>query len=472
MPVMDFTLSFTVGVGFGAALGLIVAWFAVAVRMRERARLELRDITERLNRSEIMSGELRRRLEEEQRLIVDLRQKLADTQTACAVAETKHGEALRHFHEQKELIQGARRDLEAAFQALSGEALRQNNEAFLQLARSSFANLQGEATNDLGRRQQAIDELIKPLHDQLSRYEAQMRELEQNRRRDYGGLEQHLRLMAESQQRLQQETGNLVMALRAPAVRGRWGEITLRRVAELAGMVAQCDFVEQPVFTDDMGLSRPDMVVRLPGGRQVVVDAKTVLSAYLDAYECPDDAQRLTHLIRHAGQVRSRIDELGLKAYWNQFAPTPEFVVLFLPGEQFLGAALEQDPSLIEDGFARGVVLATPTTLVALLRAVAYGWRQEQLAEHAVLAGRLGKELYERMAVMADHLNEVGQSLGKSVHAYNKAVGSLESRILPAARKFKELGVSSDKELDLLNPVEELPRTQTTLASHDAGRRG
>ena len=469
MPVMDFTPSFIFGAGLGVALGLIAVWFAVVFRIRERGRLAVSDLAERLNRSETMSGELRRQLEEEQRLVLDLRRKLADAQTACAVAETKRGEAERHFCEQKELIQGARRDLEAAFQALSGEALRRNNETFLQLARSSFANLQGEATNDLGRRQQAIDELIRPLQDQLRRYEAQFREMEQNRQRDHGGLERHLRLMAESQQRLQQETGNLVTALRAPAVRGRWGEITLRRVAELAGMAAQCDFVEQPVLAHDMGLSRPDMVVRLPGGRQVVVDAKTVLSAYLDAYECSDDAQRLAHLVRHAGQVRSRIDELGLKAYWNQFAPTPEFVVLFLPGEQFLGAALEQDPSLIEDGFTRGVVLATPTTLVALLRAVAYGWRQEQLAEHAALAGRLGKELYERMAVLADHLNEVGQSLGKSVHAYNKAVGSLESRILPAARRFKELGVSSDKELDLLNPVEELPRTQMTLANQDAG---
>jgi DNA recombination protein RmuC len=464
---MDITPSFMFGAGFGAALGLICVWFAVMLRMRGHARLELSSLAERLNRSEMMSGELRRQLEEEQRLVLDLRQKLSDAQTACAVAETKHGEAERHFHEQKELIQGARRDLEASFRSLSGEALRQNNESFLQLARSSFTILQGEATSDLGRRQQAIDELIKPLQDQLRRYEAHIRDVEQSRQRDHGGLEQHLKLMAESQQRLQQETGNLVKALRAPAVRGRWGEITLRRVAELAGMVAQCDFVEQPVLAHDMGLSRPDMVVRLPGGRQVVVDAKTVLSAYLDAYECPDDTQRLAHLTRHAGQVRARIDELGLKAYWNQFAPAPEFVVLFLPGEQFLGAALEQDPSLIEDGFARGVVLATPTTLVALLRAVAYGWRQEQLAEHAALAGRLGKELYERMAVLADHFNEVGQSLGRSVHAYNKAVGSLESRILPTARKFKELGVSSDKELNLLNPVEELPRAHTALASED-----
>ncbi|HEX2055545.1 MAG TPA: DNA recombination protein RmuC [Nitrospiraceae bacterium] len=450
-------------------LGLLAAWLGISLRVRARARRELGDLMERLGRSETVSGELRLRLQEEQRLVLDLRQQLAEARTACAVVETKHQEAVRHFHEQKELIQGARRDLEAAFQALSGEALKQNNEAFLQLARSSFANLQGEAKGELSRRQQAIDELVKPLQDQLKRYEEQMREVEQSRQRDHGGLERHLKLMAESQQRLQQETGNLVKALRAPAVRGRWGEITLRRVAELAGMVAQCDFVEQPVVAHEMGLSRPDMVVRLPGGRQVVVDAKTVLSAYLDAYECPDDAQRLGHLNRHASQVRSRLDELGLKAYWNQFAPAPEFVVLFLPGEQFLGAALEQDPSLIEDGFARGVVIATPTTLVALLRAVAYGWRQEQLAEHAALAGRLGKDLYERMAVLVEHLNEIGQSIGKTVQAYNRAVGSLESRILPAARKFKELGVSSDKELALLTTVEQLPKTHASLASPDTG---
>ncbi|HJR76878.1 MAG TPA: DNA recombination protein RmuC [Nitrospiraceae bacterium] len=465
---MNATLVFTLGLGLGTTLGLAIAWWLIGARPRMRAQIEVKELAERLYRTEATNDELRSRLQETARVIAELREKLAESQKACAVAETKHNEAARHFHEQKELLQGARRDLEASFQALSGEALKQNNEAFLQLARSSFANLQGEATGDLSRRQQAIDELVRPLQDQFNRYEEHIREVEQARRRDYGGLEQHLKLMAESQRRLQQETGNLVKALRVPAVRGRWGEITLKRVAELAGMVAQCDFVEQPVATHDTGLSRPDMVVRLPAGRHVVVDAKTVLSAYLDAYECQDESQRLSHLIRHASQVRSRIDELGLKAYWNQFPQAPEFVVLFLPGEQFLGAALEQDPSLIEDGFSRGIVIATPATLVALLRAVAYGWRQEQLAEHAVLAGRLGKELYERMAVLAEHLNEIGQSLGKSVHAYNKAVSSLESRIMPTARKFKDLGVSSDKELDLLNSVEQLPRRRASLAGRDA----
>jgi DNA recombination protein RmuC len=229
-------------------------------------------------------------------------------------------------------------------------------------------------------------------------------------------------------------------------------------VAELAGMVAHCDFIEQESVETDDGRLRPDMIVQLPGGRQIVVDAKAVLASYLEAHAAQDEAQRRDLLRQHAAQVRSRMDELSAKAYWSQFPQAPEFVVLFLPGEHFLGAALEQDASLIEDGFARHVVIATPTTLIALLRAVAYGWRQEQLSEHAQQAGRLGKDLYERMAVLAEHLDDVGQALAKSVQAYNKAVGSLETRILPAARKFKELGIASEKELPQLEPVDSVPR--------------
>jgi DNA recombination protein RmuC len=310
----------------------------------------------------------------------------------------------------------------------------------------------------LAQRQQAIDGLVKPLQDSLHRYEEQIRQLEQSRQSAYGGLDQHLKLLAESHQRLQQETGNLVKALRAPAVRGRWGEITLKRVVELAGMVDHCDFIEQESASTEDSRVRPDMIVQLPGGRQIIVDAKTVLSAYLDAHEAQDEAHRNEALRRHAEQVRSRMDELSLKAYWSQFERAPEFVVLFLPGEQFLGAALDQDPRLIEEGFARRVVLATPATLIALLRAVAYGWQQNQLNAHAEEAGRLGKDLFDRMAVLAEHLNDVGQALGKSVSAYNRAVGSLETRILPAARRFKELGVSSDKDIPLLEPAELFPR--------------
>lgn len=375
----------------------------------------------------------------------------ARLRTQVAVAEARCDQIQKNLQEQKALLTQARQEMADAFKALSGEALKTNNQAFLDLAKTSFETLHAEAKGDLAQRQQAIDHLVKPLQDSLKRYEDELRQMERVRQSAYGGLDQHL-------QRLQQETGNLVKALRAPSVRGRWGEITLRRVAELAGMVAHCDFVEQESVETDEGRLRPDMVVQLPGGRQIVVDAKAVLSAYLEAHETQDETQRLDRLRQHAAQVRAHMDQLSAKSYWNQFPQSPEFVVLFLPGEHFLGAALEQDPALIENGFARRVIIATPTTLIALLHAVAYGWRQEQLSEHAQQAGRLGKDLYERMAVLAEHLGDVGQALARSVQAYNKAVGSLNDRVLPAARRFKELGIASEKDLPQLEPIESVPR--------------
>jgi DNA recombination protein RmuC len=449
---------FGVGVLVGSILSALIVGFWVAARMRANVQAQLLTTGERAQRSESLADELRRQVLQNCVDLDRVRQDLSEASRARAVAETRAAEAALHLDEQKTLLGQARQELAETFQALSGEALKQNNEAFLNLARSSFETLQAEAKGDLAQRQQAIDSLVKPLQDSLHRYDDQLRQLEQSRQAAYGGLDQHLKLLAESQQRLQSETGNLVKALRAPAIRGQWGEITLKRVAELAGMVAHCDFFEQESITVDGDRLRPDMVVQLPGGRQIIVDAKTVLAGYLDAHEAQTEEQRLEGMRRHAAQVRSRMDELSLKAYWNQFAQAPEFVVLFLPGEQFLGAALEHDPRLIEDGFLRSVVLATPTTLMALLRAVAYGWRQEQLTEHAEEAGRLGKDLYERMAVLTEHLNDVGQALGKSVLSYNKAVGSLETRILPAARRFKDLGISSEKEISMLDPVELVSR--------------
>ena len=449
---------FGVGVLVGGLLGALIAGFGIASRVRAGLQAQLLTTGERAQRAETLADELRRQVRQNCLDLDRIREDLSEASRARAVAETRSAEAALHLNEQKTLLGQARQELAETFQALSGEALKQNNEAFLNLARSSFETLQAEAQGDLAQRQQAIDSLVKPLQDSLHRYDDQLRQLEQSRQTAYGGLDQHLKLLAESQQKLQSETGNLVKALRAPAVRGQWGEITLKRVAELSGMVAHCDFFEQESVTVDGSRLRPDMVVQLPGGRQIIVDAKTVLAGYLDAHEASTEEQRLEGMRRHAAQVRSRMDELSVKAYWNQFAQAPEFVVLFLPGEQFLGAALEHDPRLIEDGFLRSVVLATPTTLMALLRAVAYGWRQEQLTEHAEEAGRLGKDLYERMAVLTEHLNDVGQALGKSVLSYNKAVGSLETRILPAARRFKELGVSSEKEIPMLDPVELVSR--------------
>ncbi len=454
---MDVT-GILLGIVIGLVPGALVGWFLGVGRLSRQLQQHTVELSARAERAESLEAELRRQLEQDRLEGVQLRADLATAQQARASAEVRTEEALKHVADQKQLVDQSRQQLLESFQALSNDALTKNNQAFLNLARVSFETLQAKAEGELSQRQQAIDGLVKPLHDSLQRYDEQMRLLEQSRQSAYGGLDQHLKSLAESHQRLQQETGNLVKALRAPTVRGQWGEITLKRVAELAGMVDHCDFFEQESVTGEDRRFRPDMVVRLPGGRQIIVDAKTVLAAYLDAHEAPDDQRRIEALRRHAAQVRSRMDELSLKAYWTQFERVPEFVVLFLPGEQFLGAALDHDPRLIEEGFTRGVVLATPTTLIALLRAVGYGWRQEQMNAHAEEAGRLGKDLYERMAVLAEHVNDVGQALGKSVSAYNRAVGSLETRILPAARRFKELGVASEKEIPQLEPAELVPR--------------
>ena len=453
------TISLSIGLASGLLLGSLLTGLLVAARMRAQIQSRLIESAERAQRAEVEAAELRKQGELERAELARIRETLAVAHHAQAVAETRVEETVKHLDEQKTLLTQARHELTETFKALSGEALKTNNEAFLDLARSSFETLRAEANGELVQRQQAIDDLVMPLHGALQRYEDQLHQLENSRQSAYGGLDQHLKQLADSHLRLQQETANLVKALRAPNVRGRWGEITLKRVAELAGMVVHCDFFEQETVSTDEGRLRPDMIIRLPGGRQIVVDAKAVLSAYLEAHESLDDAQRLEHFRRHATQVRTRMDQLSAKAYWNQFQQTPEIVVLFLPGEHFLAAAQEHDPTLTEDGFARRVILATPNTLIALLHAAAYGWRQDQLSQSAQQAGQLGKDLYERMAVLAEHMESVGQALTKSVHAYNKAVGSLETRILPAARKFKELGIASDKEVPLLDAIEAAPRT-------------
>ena len=451
-PILLILAGLVSGLLLGAALGAL--WSSVRLRTTMEPRLI--ESAERVQRAESTAAELRKQTDEAKSETGSLREHLSNAERDRAVAVTRAEDLQTNVTEQRALLAQARQDLADTFKALSGDALKTNNEAFLDLARTSFATLHAEAAGDLAQRQQAVDALVKPLHDTLLRYEEQIRHLEGQRQTAYGGLDDHL-------QRLRQETSNLSRALRAPTVRGRWGEISLRRVVELAGLAAHCDFVEQESVEHGEGRLRPDLVVRLPGGRCLVVDAKTVLGAYLDAHEAEEDDRRRDLLTKHAAQVRAHMDALGAKAYWNQFPQAPEFVVLYLPGDHFLAAALEHDPTLIEDGFARRVILATPTTLVALLHAVAYGWRQEQLGEHAQQAGRLGKELYERMAVLAEHLSDVGQALGKSVQSYNKAMSSLESRVFPAARRFKELGVTSDKDVVRLDTLDVIPRPTAQL---------
>ncbi len=379
-----------------------------------------------------------------------------ELQLAAARAEVKSAGDLAREREQA--LELALQRLRGGFDSLAGEALRGNSEVFLQLARQVLNQQQEQAANTLAEREKAVESMLAPVREALTRTHEQIARIEKDRAETFGALRTSIEAVTLGQQALQRETRTLVTALRRPEVRGQWGEMTLRRLAELAGMVEHCDFVEQVVVQGDDGTLRPDMIVKLPDGRQIVVDVKTPLDAYLSAVEATNDEDRALAIRRHAQAVMERVRQLASKAYWSQFEQSPDFVVLFIPGDQFLTAAIGEVPTLLEDAIRQHVIIATPSSFVALLKAVAYGWRQNALAENAAHIQELAEELYKRLATFGDHLGKIGKSLGASVDAYNSAVGSLERQVLPGARKFTELGLRPGKEIAEIAPVEKLAR--------------
>jgi len=406
-------------------------------------------------------------------LIVQLRaaRRIGTLHLELTAARVRLESAAAQDADRLRLLEQSETRLRAAFDSLAGEALHSNSKLFLQLAREALGRDQVIAAGALKERETAIAQLVEPLRTALARAESQVLALERERREAFASLRTQIEALSGGQAQLSRETRNLVTALRRPEVRGRWGELTLRRLVELAGLTEHCDFTEQLRVVGEDGALRPDLVVHMPDARDLVIDAKTPLDAYLAALEAPSDEERTLALRRHAQQVEARVRDLAAKSYWSQFERSPEFAVLFLPGDQFLSAALAERPELLESALAQNVIITTPSTLVALLKTVAYGWRQSEVAHNAAIIRDLGQELYRRLASFDGHLARMGQRLASAVEAYNAAVGSLERQVLPQARRFTELGVTTDAPLPVLEQVTQLARASEapTLAEPPAG---
>lgn len=436
----------------GGALAGLLTWLILRIRAAA--------LDERLTSRELRIQELERLLQEERIHLTEAREVSALNGQEVARLEIRLEEERKAAAEKLAILAEAQTRLSDAFRALSSEALKTNNETFLTLAKTTLEKFQEGARGDLETRQTAIDQLVKPVQESLLKFDTKMGEIEKARIEAYSGLVREVKIVSELHTHLRDQTTNLVKALGNPRVRGRWGELQLRRVVEIAGMLEHCDFEQQVHAEAEDGALRPDLIVRLPGGKNIIVDAKTPMDAYLQAIEAKDEPTRQLKLIEHARNVREHMKLLGAKTYWKQFQPTPDFVVLFVPGESFFSAALEYEPDLIDRQIdEHRVIPASPTTLIALLKAASYGWRQEALAENAHKISELGRELFERIVTMSEHFGRVGSSLKGAVENYNKTVASLEGRVLVSARRFRELKASTaGKELEPMAPVDLLPR--------------
>jgi DNA recombination protein RmuC len=460
MAAMDIFLPILMLV-VGVVLGGVGAWLVLRAKIaaafdqgRGQSAAETAALTEKVIGRDTRIEELRAEVEKSeitqrtfQQQVESLKERAADLTRALAEQQKQAAEKLA-------LLDNAKTQLADAFKALAAEALKSSNTSFLELAKTHLEKYQDSARGDLEKRQTAIDELVKPVKESLTMVNAQLQEIENRRTAAYSGLVEQVRSLTETQKELRGETANLVKALRRPQARGRWGEIQLRRVVEMAGMLDHCDFTEQQNIETENGRLRPDLVIHLPGHRAIAVDSKAPLEAYLEAIEAPDDETRAVKLREHARQVRNHIAVLRKKSYAEQLERSPDFTVLFLPGEVFYMAALEYDPGLLEAAVDENVLITAPTSLIALLRAAAYGWREEQLAENAKAISKLGGDLYERLSTLGEHIRKVGKGLGAAIDAYNRAVGTLESRVLVTARKFKDLGAAPGDEIEEMEPIE------------------
>lgn len=444
----------------GILIGGSIAWLYASSRFSKKiAELEIA-----AGSAEALRDEFKNQTERARSELDQIRKKLDDETRQKIKSQTELNASLENLAEQKTMIETIKTEMKDTFNALSSAALQSSSKEFLQLASEHLGKVVADTKGKLGEHQSAMDGLLKPLHDALKRYDEQLRALESKRRQDYGGIEEQIKMLSLTHRQLQKETSSLVNALRKPQVSGSWGQLSLRRASELAGMTVHCDFQEEVSVSTDTGRLRPDMLVRLPNGRVIVVDAKAPVDAYLNAISASSEEEKEKKLAHYVSQVRAHMNSLGSKSYWEQFPESPEIVVMYLPGESFFSAALEYDSRLIEDSTTKKVILATPTTFIALLKAIAYGWQQDQITKNARRVSNSAKELYDRINTMVKHLDDVGSAFTRTIVAYNKAVGSLESRVLPSIRKFKDLGVTGGDDIPVIEQINQNPR-DITLAN-------